>query len=369
MSNDIMQLEKKLADLTGRRECVLTSRATTALFLAFTGLGAARGNIIFPATLCPSPAYAAIYAGHKPIFCDVEPDTGNMSPTALKELLKVTSNVVAITAAHLYGQPSELGSICAIAAQHQIPVIEDVAQALGATMKDGTPAGNFGICSVLSFGYSKIIDVGYGGALVTDDLAFANSVRSMEKQLPTPSKQQSKLAQHYRSEYYRIRSAAALSSSRHSEFLNFPERFKPLFINRFVPFKIEATLEGLKSLGQNLAARHGKADLYDRQLADSGVVKLRRDAGAAPWRYCVLLPADEQTRITLHLRSANFDASNWYPSLHRWFGTEESQGQAQPNESLTHEDKILNLWLDHNVDEKKVLACGKELAQLLSGKS
>ena len=86
MTDKSRSLEERLAALTGRRYAVLTSRATAALYLAFRALDRAGSRIVLPAILCPSPAYAALYAGYRLAFCDVEPETGNISVSALERL-------------------------------------------------------------------------------------------------------------------------------------------------------------------------------------------------------------------------------------------------------------------------------------------
>lgn len=358
-----LALEARLAEITGRRYCVMTSRSTAALYLAFHTLAPHPGRIVFPAVLCPSPVYAALYAGHQPAFCDVDRKTGNMDPAALESLLAETPNVVAVMPTHLYGQPARMEEICAVAHAHDVAVVEDLAQALGATMPNGGETGCFGICSVLSFGHTKIIDAGYGGALVTDDKELAMNIRNAEAQLSEPTRDRGTLAATYSADYYRIRDAAVTDPRAHDEFLSFPARFRPLYLDRFDTARAAAINQALNGLKQTLEARRRKAAIYDQKL--TGVLDpLHRDPGSAPWRYSVYLPPGNQVTLTNALRDSGFDASNWYPSLHRWFKAGREQGEKSLGRALAHESSVLNLWLDDSTDDDRVSACAEKLVIL-----
>jgi len=366
MTSNIQELEERLATMTRRKRCVLTSRATAALYLTFQALDRSNGRIIFPATLCPSPAYAALYAGHSPLFCDIDPQTGNMDPVALEALLANSRDVVAIVAAHLYGQPPDMAALCFAAEQHDIPVIEDIAQGLGATMPDGTPSGSSGNCAILSFGHTKIIDAGYGGALVTDDEQLADRLHAAECNLATPDPACTNLAASYSKNYYRIRDAAESNLHANDDFFDFPVRYRALYLDRFTPSRANEILQALDGLDKTLAARRRKAAIYDEILYSTSITALHRDKGAAPWRYNVHLPSGDQKRLTDELRNSGFDASNWYPSLHRSFEATRHQNEAELSQALKHEGAILNLWLDDMTNDDRVAACAHRLANLLT---
>jgi dTDP-4-amino-4,6-dideoxygalactose transaminase len=367
MTDKSRSLEERLAALTGRRYAVLTSRATAALYLAFRALDRAGSRIVLPAILCPSPAYAALYAGYRLAFCDVEPETGNISVSALERLLADTPDVVAVLTTHLYGQPAKMAAICEVAERAGVTLIEDGAQALGATMPDGSPMGRYGICSVLSFGHTKIVDVGYGGALVSDDQGLVETIRRTDAKLATSGKDRARLSAEFRSEYYRIRAAAEIDPAANEEFLGFPGRYRSLYLDSFDEPRIAGLGKALDGLAANLDARRRKAAIYDEILATAALDPLRRDPGAAPWRYGVRVRGNEQKRVTKALRDAGFDSSNWYPSLHRWFEESRRQDESLLKNACTHEEAILNLWLDNETDEARVKACAEALADLVSG--
>lgn len=365
MTGPTQHLEARIAALTGREHAVLTSRATAGLYLCFGLLARPRGKIVFPAILCPSPAFAALYAGFEPLFCDVSPATGNIDPNAFAAFVKQTPDVSAVVPTHLYGQPAEMERICEIAQRAGVAVIEDIAQALGASMPDGTPVGGSGTFAVLSFGHTKIVDAGYGGAIVTDDHELAERLRTAEAKLSEPTESRASLAAAYRNEYYRIQDAARTDPTADAAYLDFPERYRPLYLDRFDPGRAEDIAAALDRLDASVAARRRKASIYDDAVASAGLRPLGREAGAAPWRYGILLPAEEQLRITEGLRAEGFDASNWYPSIHRWFASGRTPDAPDMPAAGQHEKTILNLWLDDPTDESRVVSTAECLIQLV----
>lgn len=362
LNHDMQEIENRLAALTGRAHCVVTSRATSALFLAFRALAKDGGTIVFPAILCPSPAYAALYSGHRPIFCDIEPTTGNLCPIALNDLLARTPDVVAVMVAHLYGQPASMSAIRAVASQHNLPVIEDAAQALGASFEDGTPVGSAGNVGVLSFGRTKIVDAGQGGAIVTDDAQLADRLRANEQSLKPSDANATALAEDYRRSYYRARTLPRAVAD--EEFLAFPERYRSLYLYRRNPGHNADLLRALDRLAYTKTIRRQKAAIYDEVLDGAPVTPLRRSDGAVPWRFGILVEPDRQASITNGLRAAGFDASNWYPSLHRWFESGRAQNPASLPNAIKHEDMIINLWLDDASDEERVTDCAHTVTRL-----
>lgn len=146
------------------------SAGTAALHLALIECGVQHGDEV----ICQSMTFSAsanpiAYCGATPVFIDSEPDTWNMCPKALKEAIEDRiqkgTKPKAIIVVHLYGMPAKMDEIIAVAAEYQIPIIEDAAEALGSTYK-GQACGTFGRFGVLSFNGNKIITTSGGGALV-----------------------------------------------------------------------------------------------------------------------------------------------------------------------------------------------------------
>lgn len=146
------------------------SAGTAALHLALIECGVEHGDEV----ICQSMTFSAsanpiAYCGATPVFIDSEPDTWNMCPNALKEAIQDRiqkgTKPKAIIVVHLYGMPAKMNEITAIAAEYQIPIIEDAAEALGSSYQ-GKACGIFGRFGILSFNGNKIITTSGGGALV-----------------------------------------------------------------------------------------------------------------------------------------------------------------------------------------------------------
>lgn len=170
--------EKAFADYLGIRCCVGCGNGLDALTLALRALGVGAGDeVIVPSNTYIATALAVSYAGARPVF--VEPDlaTYNIDPARIEAA--ITENTRAIMPVHLYGQACDMDPILDIAARHGLFVVEDAAQAHGATYK-GRKVGTFGHAAGFSFYPGKNLGaLGDAGAAVTGDEALAAKIRAL----------------------------------------------------------------------------------------------------------------------------------------------------------------------------------------------
>lgn len=152
------------------------ANGTDALQLALTGLGIGPGDeVIVPANTFVATAEAVLLAGAAPRFADVSPDTLLLTPECLEAAL--TPRTAAVIVVHLYGQMPDMGPLCAAAARAGIAVIEDAAQAHGATWQ-GRRAGSSGVAGCFSFYPGKNLGAfGDAGAVVTTEAGLADRIR------------------------------------------------------------------------------------------------------------------------------------------------------------------------------------------------
>lgn len=164
--------ENDIAKFLGEDSHVVAlSAGTAAIHLGLVQLGIEAGDEV----ICQSFTFAASanpikYLGANPIFVDSEEDTWNISPEWLEKAIldrkaKTGKSPKAIIPVHLYGMPAKMDEICAIAAKYDIPIMEDAAEAMGATYK-GRQCGTFGEYGALSFNGNKMITTSGGGALI-----------------------------------------------------------------------------------------------------------------------------------------------------------------------------------------------------------
>jgi perosamine synthetase len=172
---EIPTFEQRFADLVGVRHGVATSSGTTALHLAVAAAEIGPGDeVLVSASTNIATALAAVHNGAVPVPVDSEPETRNLDLDLLEAL--ITPRTRAVIPVHLYGQPVDMDRLNAIANKHNLLVIEDCAEAHGATVR-GRSVGSFGHMACYSFYANKIITTGEGGMVVTDDDALAAKLR------------------------------------------------------------------------------------------------------------------------------------------------------------------------------------------------
>lgn len=159
------EFEREFAAFAGTEYAIAVSNGTLALDLALKGLGIGAGDevVVTPRTFLAS-ATAVINAGAIPVFADVDPDTQNITPETVAAV--ITPQTRAVIAVHLAGWPCDMDGMMALAEQHELFVIEDCAQAHGATYK-GKPVGGLGHVGCWSFCQDKIMSTGGEGGMVT----------------------------------------------------------------------------------------------------------------------------------------------------------------------------------------------------------
>jgi len=173
---EVENFEKEVAEYCGTRFAVACASGSDALLLALMALEAGPGDEIVttPFTFVATAGSVA-RLGARPVFVDIDPGTYNIDPRRLEAA--ITSKTKAIIPVHLFGMSADMDTIMKIADQRNIPVIEDAAQAIGATYA-GKPVGRIGLCGCFSFFPSKNLGgAGDGGMLTTNDDAFADKLR------------------------------------------------------------------------------------------------------------------------------------------------------------------------------------------------
>jgi dTDP-4-amino-4,6-dideoxygalactose transaminase len=169
----VLELEERLAALTGARHAVTTSSATLGLQVAAHSLGLT-GEVIVPAFTFVASAHALRWIGLEPVLCDIRPDTHTIDPRAAEAL--ITERTSAILGVHLWGRACDIGALTDIADRHGLRLLFDAAHALGCT-HEGRPIGGFGDAEVFSFHATKFLNAFEGGAITTDDDDLAARLR------------------------------------------------------------------------------------------------------------------------------------------------------------------------------------------------
>jgi dTDP-4-amino-4,6-dideoxygalactose transaminase len=187
---DIDAFEREMAERTGVAHAVALSSGTAALHLALLLAGVERGDeVLVPSLTFIASAAAVTYLGAHPVFIDCSADSWNLDPALVHEVLteraasgRLPSAVISVD---LYGETADYVELEALCQRFDVPLIDDSAEALGATYR-GQAAGSFGVAGIFSFNGNKIITTSGGGMLVTRSPQLADRARHLATQAREP---------------------------------------------------------------------------------------------------------------------------------------------------------------------------------------
>lgn len=187
---DIAAFERDVAAVTGTAHAVALSSGTAGLHLALAALGVGPGqHVVVPTLTFVATANAVRYTRAEPVFVDCDPQTGNIDPSLLGPLLhRLTAQghrVGAVLSVDLFGTCADYDALLPVCAEYGVPLVEDAAEALGASHQ-GRPAGSFGRAAVVSFNGNKIATTSGGGVLCSDDERLVEYCRYLATQARQP---------------------------------------------------------------------------------------------------------------------------------------------------------------------------------------
>ena len=328
--------EADICQFTGVPYAAVLSSGTAAIHLALVILNVGKDDIV----LCQSFTFSAsanpiVYQGAIPVFIDSEQETWNMDPEVMEEAIKhyisKGKKPKAIIPVHLYGMPANLQAIMSIAAQYEIPVIEDAAEALGSTYKKQA-CGSFGDMGILSFNGNKIITTSSGGALLSDKEEWINKARFLATQARDP-------APHYQHSHigYNYRMSNVLAGIGRGQMLVLNDRVKQ---------------------------RRANYSFYKESLKDQRGISFQpepQNCHSNRWLTCILIDPAKTNGITredirLHLEKDNIESRPLWKPMHLqpifadapYFGTNVSaklfeQGLCLPSGSNLSMDELMRV--------------------------
>ena len=282
--------EQAFADYLGVPDAIAVSSGTAGLHLCVRALGlGAQDEVLVPSFTFIAAANAIRYEGATPVFVDIEADTLNMDPDAVERA--ITPRTRAIMAVHTFGRPASMDRLLALAEQHNLRVIEDACESIGA-MHQGRMTGTLGHAGVFAFYPNKQMTTGEGGMIVTHDSTLAGKLRALRNQ------------GRYASDNW----------LQHEEFgYNY----------RLSELACALGIEQLKRLPAMLARREAVARLYDAHLGD--VAGLELPSLTAPhatisWFVYVvrLTPACATSRdaVLAYLQARGIGCARYFAPLH-----------------------------------------------------
>jgi len=172
----VQEFEQRIADMVEVKHCVAIANATIALEIMIRALEL-KGEVIVPSFTFIATAHALQWMGTTPVFCDIDPNTHNLDPARVEEL--ITPRTTGIIGVHLWGRSCDVGALSEIADRRGLKLLFDAAHAFGCS-HEGKMIGGFGVAEVFSFHATKFFNSFEGGAVVTNDDQLAHRVRLMK---------------------------------------------------------------------------------------------------------------------------------------------------------------------------------------------
>ncbi|MBN2562053.1 MAG: DegT/DnrJ/EryC1/StrS family aminotransferase [Phycisphaerae bacterium] len=271
LGDEVSDFEKAFASFCGVSECVSVASGCSALLCAIKALGIGPGDeVITPANTYIATVLAISAAGATPVLVDCLEDTYELDPAAVRAA--VTKKTKAVIPVHLYGQAADMDAILALAREHGLKVIEDAAQAHGATYK-GKPCGSLGDVGCFSFYPGKNLGAyGDGGAITTNDPAVADYVRKYRNYGQTKKYYHDVVGWNDRLDTVqaavlsvKLKHLAGWNAARRAHAEAYGERLKEL------PVVLPKVAEGNEPIYHLFVIRHPKRDVMLKELGEKGV--------------------------------------------------------------------------------------------------
>lgn len=333
-----------------RSECggrpLLVGRANAGLACVLRTLCVPGAAVVFPATLCPSPVMTAVSLGFEAVFCDVRASDYTIDVECLSKLLDERSDIGAVLVPHLYGHQASIEEVSRLCQSRGIVVINDAAQALGGRDSSGRSLASFGDVALLSFGHTKIIDAGGGGALVVHNTSMLAALTSAVSQLPEAPTNLEEAGRAYRTLYYAICDASKVYEPATSLYQALTHCFAGIYSYRFQgQQRAQDIVHKLRNIETTIETRRRHARKLQQQLIHPSIAHPEVDfESIVPWRYTVCI--DDRDRVADRLRAEGFDVSPWYPALNRWFACGEYRCPVAERLGA----RVLNFWVDGTTD-------------------
>lgn len=353
-------LREVLASTFGKKYLNLTSRGTTAIYSALRAQTKPGDEVILPAMVCPDVLYAVLYARLKPILCDIRADDYSIDLASIRQ--HFSERTKAIIAVHLFGQPCRIDEICEFAREKNIVVLEDVAQSLGTVYK-GKQTGTLGDTIILSFGETKIINGGGGGAVLTDDAQVTERI-PLYSHFPEKSQDYDSIYDAYRKIYYSTIELEQFSpEGAHKLLKEFPSIFKDLYFFRAPSLDINRIVDGFNNLQEMKRIRRENTMKYRELLKHPAIHHQTVSSSANIYRYSVLIEKKAlRDKVVYGLRAKGFNVSTLYPSLHSYLYSTRPKGLRT---AIDVSERIINLWVEPGLPNGYIESSSKLILKIL----
>ena len=361
----MMEVEKKLSKLHNKEYVLLTGNGTAAIAIALRALGLKNAAVAIPNNVCLNVPSGVYFSGNKVKYLDVSLNNLGLSVSSLKESIDQIDAVIAV---HTYGAVCDIKEIQSLCKKHQIPLIEDFAVAQGAVC-GSSPVGSFGDISIVSFGAGKMIDIGHGGAILTNDKGLFDSMAVILGEFKSFDLSDKKKIMELNNHYKNIYNSSYLSGEKEycSAFLNkMVLDAKDSYLTSFDARYRDQLLCCLNKIEDNVARRDHLANEFLRafqKFGDQLIEIFNPPQGSVFWRFNLFLK-ENRNELFFYLLNRKYKISSWYPSIDIFLEGVEKRSSGMPNSDWIG-DHILNLWVNDEIDVNYVESVSNEIVGFL----
>jgi dTDP-4-amino-4,6-dideoxygalactose transaminase len=342
----------------------MLGNATAGIALTLQAAGISGKRVAIPNNVCINVPMGVYFSGNQPLFLDICKDDFGLDPDLLATSIDRIDVVIAV---HAYGIPCKIKQIESICKQNGVFLIEDLAVAQGATIS-GEAVGRFGDASIVSFGNGKIIDIGHGGAVLTNNRTLTKKLKELMHGFPacsSASKDKIDQFSSYHTKLYNQSYGSDLNESAN----HFKTGALALQSNYFYQFDTSYTqkiMSELNDLAVNVEQRLTRNQQIIDQFVDippSLISTIKLPDGSVPWRTNILVNK-RRDQVLRSLIDSQYKISSWQPSVDLFF---EDRCKVVVDTPVSDwlGDVILNLWSNQDADDKYIYKITSEIKKMI----
>lgn len=336
----VEKFEKLFSSYCGTKHAAACFNGTVALHLALFALGIKENDeVIVPSFTFVGTANAAAFLKAKPVFADIKKDTLCIDPESIER--KITKKTKAIIPVHVYGNVCDMDSINEIAKKHDIYVVEDAAEAHGASYK-GKKAGSLSDIGCFSFHFSKILKTGEGGMCMTDNAGFNDKIKILRSQGKVKNEE--------------LKGDDFIEKRYYHQMLGFNYRMLDL--------QAAVGIAQLRKVDSNIKYRRKIAGIYERELGKYKIDVMKKEQNSNPvyWVYPLIFNS-RKTKLKvgreLMKKDIPFSSSFWPCHKQPFYNSKES---LPVTESIS--EKLIALPCNTSITEKEAVWLAKFIGKI-----
>lgn len=339
------KLEKRLADTYDRKYCKLVGNGTTAIFLALETQEFREKKIAIPNNVCMNVVLPIYFSNNIPVFLDIEIETLGISLDKIKN-----NDIDAVIAVHAYGNICNIREIEEYCQKSNIFLIEDAALAQGIKY-DNRIIGSFGDVSIMSFGSGKVIDIGHGGAILTDDQNIYNKVCLCIANLKEIQFEDMNEIEKISNEYKRLYNLdfGKTINKYCNEFQALCLSKKVNFLHKFDEKYLKILKTKLDKIDSLISIRQNNYNFFYKKFLGYNYIKvIEAKNGSAHWRFNIFINK-YRNELFKYLLDKGYNVSSWYQSVDLLF---EDRVFINTPISDWVNDTIINIWVNEDINQE-----------------